>query len=58
MKTNLLSIPLMVRSKAKNDSGGDALDSIIAAYSTFHAYLNDFKVEPNENYNMEGYIFV
>ncbi len=58
MKTNLLSIPFMVRSKAKNDSGGDALDSIIAAYSTYHAYMNHFKVEPNENYNLEGYVFV
>jgi hypothetical protein len=57
-ETNQLLIPRLVRSMAKDDSGGDALDSITAAYSTFHAYLNDFKVEPNENYNLEGYVFV
>ncbi len=56
--TNQLLIPRLVRSTAKDDSGGDALDSIIAAYSTFHAYLNHFKVEPKENYNLEGYVFV
>jgi hypothetical protein len=57
-KTNLLLIPRLVRSTAKYDSGGDALDSIVAAYSTFHAYLNDFKVETNKNYNLEGYVFI
>jgi hypothetical protein len=57
-RTNLLSIPRLIRSKAKDDSGGDALDSIIAAYSTFCAYRDDFKVEYNENYSLEGYVFV
>ncbi len=57
-ETNQLLIPRLVRSTAKDNSGGDALDSIIAAYSTFHAYLNHFKVEPNENYKLEGYVFV
>ncbi len=57
-ETNQLLIPRLIRSTAKDDSGGDALDSIIAAYSAFHAYLNHFKVETNENYNLEGYVFV
>jgi len=56
-KTNIISIPDSVGTKALKDASGDALDSIIAAYSTFCAYRNNFKVKYNENYSLEGYVY-
>ncbi len=58
MKTNLISIPDPIRTTALNDTGGDALDSIIAAYSTFYASCKHFAVEDKKDYRLEGYVFV
>jgi hypothetical protein len=62
MKTNLISIPDSIRTIALNDNGGDALDSIIAAYSTFYASCKHFAVEDKKDckkdYHLEGYVFV
>lgn len=62
MKTNLISIPDPIRTIALNDIGGDALDSIIAAYSTFYASCKHFSIENKKDYErdycLEGYVFV
>ena len=57
LNPNIISIPDPIRAIALKDAGGDALDSIIAAYSTFCAYRNNFKVKYNENYSLEGYVY-
>ncbi|VVB86500.1 Uncharacterised protein [uncultured archaeon] len=65
MKTSLISIPDSIRTTALNDTGGDALDSIIAAYSTFCASCKHFAVEDKKDcekdyekdYHLEGYVF-
>ncbi len=57
-KKNLISLPEAIRLTALEDKGGDALDSIIAAYATFCACRNKFaKIDENENYALEGYVF-
>jgi hypothetical protein len=61
MKTNHTSIPDSIRTIALNDTGGDALDSIIAAYSTFCASCKHFAVKDKKDYEkdyrLEGYVF-
>jgi hypothetical protein len=46
-----------IRENIMDDDGGDALDSVIAAYSTFCSWRNHFAVEINEHYGIEGYVF-
>ncbi|MCX9011134.1 MAG: DUF429 domain-containing protein [Candidatus Methanoperedens sp.] len=56
LNTNI-SIPGSIRTIALNNAGGDALDSIIAAYSTFCASRKNFTVKDGKNYCLEGYVF-
>jgi hypothetical protein len=48
-----------LRSKVLKDSGGDALDSIIAAFATFRALKNlvPFDYTHQSAYNIEGYVY-
>ncbi len=69
IKTNLILISNPIRTIALNDTGGDALDSIIAAYSTFCASCKHFALEDEKDceddyershekyYRLEGYVF-
>ena len=57
-KTNQISFSDAVISAALKDKGGDAIDSIVAAYATYCGYRNKFtKIDNNEKYAMEGYVF-
>ncbi len=56
-----LSTPTQaVRSAILEDRGGDALDSVIAAFATFRALRDPalLAVEGNEAYALEGYVYV
>ncbi len=56
-KTNRISLTDAVICAALNNEGGDAIDSIVAAYATFCGYNNFSKIDNDENYLMEGYVF-
>lgn len=43
---------------ALENTGGDALDSIIAAVAAHRALKNNFGVPENRLYKLEGYIYV
>jgi len=49
-----------IRTTALNDKGGDALDSIIAAYAVYRNYLqsNVLEVNSNPSAKLEGYVYV
>jgi hypothetical protein len=48
-----------LETKIMDDSGGDALDSVIAAFATFHNLPNLFSppVTGNSIYTLEGYVY-
>lgn len=54
----LREISRKAREAALENSGGDALDSIIAVVATHRAFKNDFRVPENRLYKLEGYIFI
>jgi len=59
--TGPLSIPAQgVRSAILEDRGGDALDSVIAAFATFRALRHPalLTVESSDAYALEGYVYV
>jgi hypothetical protein len=63
--TNMLMIDNQtVRDKIIGNPGGDALDSVIAAFATFRAWKNEFavKLPPDERseraYKTEGFVYV
>lgn len=47
-----------LRSAIVDNPGGDALDSVIAAFATFRALRNGFTFEKNSPYSLEGLVFV
>ena len=48
-----------VRNKVLSDSGGDALDSVIAAFTTFKVVQNPESIIPQKqsDYMLEGYVY-
>ncbi len=58
-KTNLISLSVEIRAEVLEDDGGDALDSVIAAYAAFQAICNPAVLTPKdkEPYLLEGYVF-
>lgn len=56
--TGSISIPEeAIREKIIADSGGDALDSVIAAYSTFRALCNPVALM-GRAYRIDGYVYL
>jgi len=56
---NEVTIPLEVRSTTLADKGGDALDSLIAAYATFKAVVRGAHLRPVDRiFALEGYVYV
>jgi hypothetical protein len=55
-----LSLPASLRTMILKDPGGDALDSVVAAFAVFRALRNpgDLAVGSNEAYALEGYVCV
>jgi hypothetical protein len=55
-----LSLPSPLRSVILDDSGGDALDSVVAAFAIFRALRNPagFVAAENDVYAVEGYVYV
>lgn len=55
-----LSLPGSLRSKILEDAGGDALDSLLAAFSVSRAPLGGAGAVPmgDEVYGLEGYVYV
>jgi len=49
-----------LRAKVLDDPDGDALDSVIAAFATFRAFLNLARstVQGSDSYALEGYVYV
>jgi len=47
-----------LRSRILDNPGGDALDSVIAAFATFTALKNGFTSEENSPYALEGWVYV
>lgn len=61
LNDNPISIPEEIRSIVRNDNGGDALDSILAAFATFRAIENmrtNHSVEIDKIHLLEGFVFV
>lgn len=57
-KTGILKIrKSALRSKILEDRGGDALDSVIAAFATFRALKNGFAFDKNSPYALEGWVY-
>jgi hypothetical protein len=56
-RTGKVTIPGSVYLKASEDCGGDALDSIVAVYSTYMACRNLSAFKGRLNCSIEGYIF-
>ncbi len=57
-KTEVLNIKKSaLRSKILEDRGGDALDSIIAAFATSRALKNGFAFDKSSPYNLEGWVY-
>jgi hypothetical protein len=50
----------LVRNEVLSDSGGDALDSVIAAFTTFKVVQNPERVIPQKqsDYMLEGYVYL
>lgn len=48
----------VTRSRIAEDSGGDALDSVIAALATFRAFRNSFALDASCPYDREGWVYV
>jgi hypothetical protein len=46
-----------LRSKILEDRGGDALDSVVAAFATFRALRNELPFDRNSPYALEGWVF-
>jgi len=47
-----------VRKRIIEDRGGDALDSVIAAYATFKALNHRLTPETSARYDIEGRVYV
>ena len=47
-----------LRSKILENRGGDALDSVIAAFGTFKAFRNGFIFDRNSPWAIEGWVYV
>ena len=57
-KTEVLNIKKSaLRSKILEDRGGDALDSVIAAFATFRALRNGLPFDRDSPYALEGWVF-
>jgi len=57
-KTEVLNIKKSaLRSKILEDRGGDALDSVIAAFATFRALKNGFAFDKSSPYNLVGWVY-
>jgi hypothetical protein len=58
-KTGVLKIKgSSLRVTIVDNSGGDALDSVIAAFATFRALRNGFVFDRNSPYDLEGWVYV
>lgn len=59
LKKKALNLPEYIWDKALEDTDGDALDSIIAAYSVFSVrHMLSHQIEPQEAYIREGFTFM
>jgi hypothetical protein len=56
----LLSLPALLRTMILEDPGGDALDSVVAAFAVFRALRNPggLAFGSNEAYALEGYVYI
>lgn len=59
-ETTLLSAPAPLQSTILDDPGGDALDSVVAAFAVFRTlcHPDGFGVGSNDAYALEGYVYV
>jgi hypothetical protein len=58
MKQDHVSVAKSVQETVKENRGGDALDSLIAAYCTFRAMASGFRPRsPNPEFEVEGYVY-
>jgi hypothetical protein len=46
-----------LRSTIINDRGGDALDSVVAAFATFRALKCEFAFDKEAPYGLEGWVY-
>ena len=57
-KTGVLNIKKSaLRTTILENRGGDALDSVIAAFATFRALKNGFAFDKNSPYGLEGWVY-
>jgi hypothetical protein len=54
-----LSIPRDLQTRILDDSKGDALDSLVAAFTTFRAVRSEALLSnlKNDNWTIEGYVY-
>jgi hypothetical protein len=59
-RTGDVAISASVERAARDDSHGDSLDSVVAAFAAFRALRGGFAIsgEGGEEYSTEGYVYV